>query len=220
MFYEKRTFASQTKLSRKKQKTAHQVSSAIVRRKPFWVSTLVRVLNQPLAEHFLSALFLFCALKRSLFMCSCQFVCVNFCLFKFWALKVDCVQISRPMLPMSWFSCVQNYLRPVQTFVSSKSLCSFSCIQSCLYPNFVRSKFPISSLSCAPNFLCTDFPAFKNVYVQNFVCSNQPMSKLSCVQCWLCPDFCCLCPNFERSNLVLTRTTCFQSCLCSDFCAF
>ena len=103
---------------------------------------------------------------------------------------------------MSRLSCVQKALCPdfrafknayVQTFVRSKlPMSRLSCVpkeNSCA-PKLIICAF-MSRLSCVQKALCPDYRAFKGLYVQTFVRSK-----------YLCPDFLCvqkltMCTKFD-----------------------
>ena len=76
----------------------------------------------------------------------------------------------------------------------------------------VRSKRPMSRLSCVQSYLWSDYRAFKVAYVQTIVRSKLDMSRLSCVQNCLCPDYrafkIAYVQTIVRSKLHMSRLSC------------
>ena len=134
----------------------------------------------------------------------------------------------------------------VQTLPDGKCLCpDFRAFKFFRAFN-VRSKIPMSRLSCVLSCLCPDNRAFKVVYVQTIVRSKLSMYRLSCVQSCLCTDFRAFkvvyVQTFVRSKLsmyrlscvtnqkscaqklilcaFMSKLSCVQNTLCPDFRAF
>ena len=145
---------------------------------------------------------------------------------------------------MSRLSCVQKCLCPdfrafknayVLTFVRSKRKFVRSKNNNlCVHvQTFVRSKMPMSRLSCVPKenscapkiiicafmsrlscvqkCLCPDFRAFKNAYVLTFVRSKRKFVRSKFNN--LCVDV----QTIVRSEGLMSRLSCVQKCLCPDF---
>ena len=85
----------------------------------------------------------------------------------------------------------------------------FSCAHD---QTIVRSKRPMSRLSCVPSCICPDYRAFKVTYVQTIVRSKLHMSRLSCVQNCICPDYrafkIAYVQTIVRSKLHMSRLSC------------
>ena len=106
-----------------------------------------------------------------------------------------------------------------QTFRTFKIFRAFS----------LRSKIPISRVSCVQNCLCPDFFCIPNknlsdnlcVHVQTIVRSKNFMPRLSCVQNCLCPDFRVFQTKFCAIICAfMSRQSRGQKTLCPDFRAF
>ena len=89
----------------------------------------------------------------------------------------------------------------VQTFVRSKFFVRLTCVHISPFPDFLRSKLPMSRLSCVPN---------QNSCAQILkICAF--MSRISCVQKHLCPDICAaknFFAFFVRSKVRISRLSC------------
>ena len=122
---------------------------------------------------------------------------------------------------MSRLSCVQNFLcvhrafksPHVQTFVRSKlPMSRLSCVPK---ENLCAQKLIIcafmSRLSCVQKALCPDFRAFKNAYVQTFVRSKRKFvrSKID--------NLCVHVQTIVRSKGLMSRISCVQKGLGPDF---
>ena len=88
----------------------------------------------------------------------------------------------------------------------------------------MRSKLPMSRLSCVQSCLSPDYRAFKVAYVKTIVQSKLLMSRLSCVQSCLSPDYrafkVAYIQTIVQLKLPKSRLSCVQSCLCPDYRAF
>ena len=108
-----------------------------------------------------------------------------------------------------------------RTIVWSWTHENFSCVHD---QTIVRSKQPMSRLSCVQNCICPDYRAFKIAYVQTIVRSKLHMSRLSCVQNCICPDYrafkIAYVQTIVRSKLHMSRLSCVQNCICPDYRAF
>ena len=97
----------------------------------------------------------------------------------------------------------------------------FSCVHD---QTIVRSKRPMSRLSCVQSCICPDYRAFKVTYDQTIVRSKLHMSRLSCVQNCICPDYrafkIAYVQTIVRSKLHMSRLSCVQNCICPDYRAF
>ena len=138
--------------------------------------------------------------------------------------KSICPDRPSRKVPMSRLSSVQNFScvhrafksPHVQTFVRSKMPMSrLSCVpkeNSCA-PKLIICAF-MSRLSCVQKPLCPDFRAFKNAYVQTFVRSKKKFvrSKID--------KLCVHVQTIVRSKTLMSRLSCVQKCLCPDFRAF
>ena len=122
---------------------------------------------------------------------------------------------------MSRLSCVQNFScvhrafksPHVQTFVRSKlPMSRLSCVpkeNSCA-PKLIIGAF-MSRLSCVQKSSCPDFRAFKIAYVQTFVRSKGKFvrSKID--------NLCVHVQTIVRSKRLMSRLSCVQKCPCPDF---
>ena len=54
---------------------------------------------------------------------------------------------------------------------------------------YLDSIFPMTKLSCVPNYLCSDIFEFRILYIQTFERSELSMSRLSCGQKWVYSEF-------------------------------
>ena len=108
-----------------------------------------------------------------------------------------------------------------RTIVWSWTHENFSCVHD---QTIVRSKRPMSRLSCVQSYLWSDYRAFKVTYVQTIVRSKLHMSRLSCVQSYICPDYrafkIAYVQTIVSSKLHMSRLSCVQNCICPDYRAF
>ena len=85
----------------------------------------------------------------------------------------------------------------------------FLCVHD---QTIVRSKRPMSRLSCVQSCICPEYRAFKIAYVQTIARSKLHMSRLSCVQNCVCPDYrafkIAYVQTSVRSKLHMSRLSC------------
>ena len=104
----------------------------------------------------------------------------------------------------------------MQTFVRSKlPMSKLSCVpkeKSCA-PKLIICAF-MSRLSCVRKTLCPEFCAFKTANVQTFVRSKGKLVRSKIY------NLCVYVQTIVRSKDLMSRFSCVQNCLCPVFCVF